>query len=286
MKVMTYIDPIAKHYYTLFTQGKKAEILGNIEEFYGIYRHIMDDMVPVTNEHGGIVTATLVSAVVDDTGTGYGVLNVLGYVDDSNVPFDCLTDIAWIEKGVLHTWFPYPKVAFYTKDGVVKVAKLSDMKNYETKERAMRYIRQTSMEEKLHDSISKGIMNGVYKNNDLTEALLSIPSISSKVEEESKAKEDDKMSLADMMDDWGMTPKEPLEELEEYNQSRKELLDSEMAMLFVPEEEGTEEIIDDVVVITPKEIEEKEPTTVATETKELELEDIIEADFVERATDL
>lgn len=285
MKVMTYIDPIAKHYYKLFTQGKRADILENIEEFYGIYRHIMDDMVPVTNEHGGIVTATLVSAVVDDTGTGYGVLNVLGYVDDSNVPFDCLTDIAWIENGVLHTWFPYPKVAFYTKDGVVKVAKLSDMKNYETKERAMRYIRQTSMEEKLHESISKGIMNGVYRDKYLTEALRAIPSISNKVEEETKAKEDDKMSLADMMDEWGMKPKEPFEELNEYKESRKEFLHSEMAMLFAPEEEDTEEIIDDVVVNTPKEVEEKAPAE-ELETKELELEDIIEADFVEKATDL
>lgn len=271
MKDMIYTDPIAKHYYTLFTKGKKAEILANIEDFYGVYRHIMDYIVPITDKYGGTVTATLVSAVVDENGTGYGVLNVLGYVDGEKVPFDCLTDIAWIEKGIIHTWFPYPKVAFYDKDGKVKVATISNMNNYVVKERAMKYIRQTSMEEKLHASIKKGIMNGVYENDDLIEAM---KAIAKPVETVGKSNEedDDAMSLADMMDEWGMEPKEPFEELEEYQQSHKELLHSEMALLFEPESEEEDEC---VTVITTDEVKEEEP-------KEMELEDIIEAEYTER----
>lgn len=262
MKDMIYTDPIAKHYYTLFTKGKKAEILANIKDFYGVYRHIMDYIVPITDKYGGTVTATLVSAVVDEDGTGYGVLNVLGYVDGDNVPFDCLTDIAWIEKGIVHTWFPYPKVAFYDKNNAVRVATISSMNNYMVKERAMKYIRQTSMEEKLHASIQKGIMNGVYENDYLIEAM---QAIAKPVEVIDKSNKEDTgvMSLADMMDEWGMDPKEPLEELEEYQQSRKELLHSEMALLFEPE---SKEEVDEV---------KKE------ETKEIELEDIIEAEYTE-----
>lgn len=264
---MVYIDPITKKYYDIFTKGKYAEKLEEVKNFYGVYRHIMDDIVPVTNAYGGTVIATLVNAIVGQDDKGYGLLNVVCWADNHpEYPLATMTDLAWIENGVVHTWFPYQKLAYFKSDGTLGTVRFEkeNMNNYETKEKALSFIRKTSVDEELHHAISKGIINGYYEDVDLAEMLECIKDESVDCEEKTDETE---MSYADMLDDFGMEAKEPMEELEEIHQSEmKMLLENDakaddktpLIDMSIPEDEILEGDFVEIVVSDAEEIESDE----------------------------
>lgn len=223
---MRYIDPITKKYYDLFTKGKKADKLKEVTNFYSIYRYIMDVLVPITNEHGGIITANITKAIVDKNGNGYALLNVLCNVDGYNAPVDSITDLAWIENFEMHTWFPYPQIAYHTANSTVKILDIEGMDNKDTNNKAMKFIRQTSLNSILHNHISKCIFNGKYSAPDFKEALKEY------ILDETDLDDKEGLSYVNMIDEWDLSLKEPEEEVEEASS----VLKSEMKELFVNNE--------------------------------------------------
>lgn len=229
-----YNEPVTRKYYDILTNGTKSQKLSEIENFNRVYRHIMDDIVPRTNRHGGTVRATLMNCVIGEDGNGYGTLNVLAYLDGESIPFDCFTDIARIEDGELRTWFPYPAIAYYKKGGEVGIERLATMKDYTMKDRALGFIRKTSVNNTLHQSISKSIMNGYYHSTSLKMGIKERAYIVEAEEEQMQEKNREAMTYTNMLDEWGMEATEIMEDVDKIYKSEVPSLFNTMPDLGFP----------------------------------------------------